>query len=51
MTNKAKRISAQILMLVLAAVFLVFGVPILSGLFLIAAMFPIFRFLVMGPTK
>ncbi|EDX4100290.1 hypothetical protein B9R80_002426 [Salmonella enterica] len=51
MSNKFKRIAAQILCLVLAGFFVVAGVPLLAGFFLLASMFPIFRFLIMGPTK
>ncbi|HAV9873794.1 TPA: hypothetical protein JLH60_004770 [Escherichia coli] len=51
MSNNAKRIAAQILMLVLALFSAVMGAPLLGGIFLIAAMFPIFRFLLLGPSK
>ncbi|EOG8337652.1 hypothetical protein ACLIX5_004450 [Salmonella enterica subsp. enterica serovar Bredeney] len=49
MNNKAKQVAAQILCLVLAGFFTLAGSLIIGGVLFLAALAPVFRFLIMGP--
>ncbi|EIF7532637.1 hypothetical protein LFD09_004338 [Salmonella enterica] len=46
-----KTLAAQVLCLVLAFFSAALSAPLLGGIFLIAALLPVFRFLLMGPKK